>query len=94
MPRPVAATLLAVLALAGAGCGGATQGADQSGGGNGGEAGRAASPGDVPPVTTPGTGVPYEIGGGDGSGSDGVEAAQGRGGVAAGADSSQPGAGG
>ena len=88
---PVPSALLAALALAAAGCGGATNGADQTGGGNGGEAGRAASPGGIPAVTTPGSGVAYETGGGDGSGADGSERERARGGVAAGQDSNEPG---
>ncbi len=87
MPRTARVAAVAALALAVAGCGGATNGADQTGGGNGGEAGSAASPGGVPAVTTPGAGVPYEIGGGDGSGADGSEDVRARGGVAAGPDS-------
>lgn len=88
--RRLAPAALAVLALA-AGCAGATNGADQTGGGNGGEAGSSASPGGVPAVTTPGTGIPYETGGGDGSGADGSERVRARGGVAAGSDSAEPG---
>ncbi len=87
VPRPACVAAVAVLALATAGCGGSTGGADQTGGGNGGEAGSAASPGGVPAVTTPGTGVPYEVGGGDGSGADGSDDVRARGGVAAAPDS-------
>ena len=41
---------------------------------------------DAPSVTTPGTGIPYENGGADGSGSDGERKRENRGGVAAGKD--------
>jgi hypothetical protein len=43
--------------------------------------------GDAPAVTAPGTEIPYENGGGDGSGADGRREEQRRGGVAAGPDS-------
>jgi hypothetical protein len=42
---------------------------------------------DAPAVTAPGTTIPYEDGGGDGSGADGRREEQERGGVAAGHDS-------
>jgi hypothetical protein len=42
--------------------------------------------GDAPAVTSPGTTIPYEDGGGDGSGSDGSREKEPRGGVAAGPD--------
>jgi len=45
---------------------------------------------DTPAITSPGTSIPYEQGGGDGSGADGSEAAQDRGGVAAGPDTPAP----
>ena len=44
---------------------------------------------DTPAITSPGTTIPYEQGGGDGSGADGSEKANDRGGIAAGPD--QPG---
>jgi hypothetical protein len=44
-----------------------------------------------PAVTVPGTTIPYENGGADGSGSDGSEAVDPRGGIAAGPDSAEPG---
>lgn len=40
----------------------------------------------APAITSPGTTIPYESGGADGSGSDGVKEGQDRGGVAAGQD--------
>ena len=42
--------------------------------------------GDVPAITSPGTTIPYENGGGDGSGADGRREKQDQGGVAAGRD--------
>ena len=45
---------------------------------------------DTPAITSPGTTIPYEAGGGDGSGADGSEKAQPRGGVAAGPDTPAP----
>jgi hypothetical protein len=90
MRRPAA--VLAVLALAvSAGCAGSTNSADQSGGGNGGGNGSAASPGSVDGFTTPVTQVPFEAGGADGSGADGSERPQARGGVGGGADTDEPG---
>ena len=44
---------------------------------------------DTPAITSPDSNIPYENGGGDGSGADGSEAANDRGGIAAGPD--QPG---
>ena len=41
---------------------------------------------DTPAVTSPGTDLPYESGGGDGSGADGSEQSNPRGGIAAGPD--------
>ena len=41
---------------------------------------------DTPAVTSPGTGLAYENGGGDGSGADGSENSNPRGGIAAGPD--------
>jgi hypothetical protein len=41
----------------------------------------------APAVTSPETGIPYEDGGGDGSGADGLRERERRGGVAAGPDS-------
>jgi hypothetical protein len=46
---------------------------------------------DAPAITAPGTTIPYESGGADGSGSDGSEAVDDRGGIAAGPDSREPG---
>lgn len=43
-----------------------------------------------PAVTAPGTTIPYEAGGGDGSGGDGRVEADERGGIAAGPDSGTP----
>jgi hypothetical protein len=45
---------------------------------------------DTPAITSPGSAIPYEQGGGDGSGSDGSEDAHPRGGVAAGPDTPAP----
>ena len=45
---------------------------------------------DTPAITSPGTTIPYENGGGDGSGADGSEKAQPRGGIAAGPDTPAP----
>lgn len=45
---------------------------------------------DTPAIMSPGTTIPYEQGGGDGSGADGSERAQPRGGVAAGPDTPAP----
>ena len=45
----------------------------------------------APAITAPGTTIPYETGGADGSGADGVEKADGRGGIAAGHDTPAPG---
>jgi hypothetical protein len=42
--------------------------------------------GDAPAITSPGTTIPYESGGGDGSGADGRREREERGGVAAGHD--------
>jgi hypothetical protein len=42
--------------------------------------------GEVPGVTAPGTALPYENGGADGSGSDGRKEPESKGGVAAGRD--------
>ena len=50
-----------------------------------------ASPGDVPGITTPRSEREYENGGADGSGADGVEAEEQRGGIAAGSDHKEPG---
>jgi hypothetical protein len=74
--RPLAA--LAALAFVAAGCG--ENEVDK----------RSELPAEGPAVTTPNTGVPYEDGGGDGSGADGVEARDRRGGVAASPDSRNP----
>ena len=46
---------------------------------------------DAPAITSPGTTIPYENGGADGSGADGREANADRGGVAAGHDTKEPG---
>ena len=46
---------------------------------------------DAPAITSPGTTIPYESGGADGSGADGREKADGRGGIAAGHDTPAPG---
>ncbi len=46
---------------------------------------------DAPAITAPGTTIPYENGGADGSGADGVEKARDRGGIAAGHDTKEPG---
>jgi hypothetical protein len=45
---------------------------------------------DTPAITSPGTTIPYENGGGDGSGADGSEKANKRGGIAAGPDNPGP----
>lgn len=45
---------------------------------------------DTPAITSPGTTIPYENGGGDGSGADGSEKANPRGGIAAGGDTPAP----
>lgn len=45
---------------------------------------------DTPAITSPGTTIPYENGGGDGSGADGSEKANERGGVGAGPDTPAP----
>ena len=55
--------------------------------GCGGEEVEPIPAGDVPAVTSPGTTIPYENGGGDGSGADGRKAREDKGGVAAGRDS-------
>lgn len=54
--------------------------------GCGGDDVKAIPAGDAPSVTTPGTDIPYESGGADGSGSDGERKRENRGGVAAGKD--------
>lgn len=71
---------LALSALAIAGCGG-----DDT------KTVTEASPGDQPGITTPNSGRAYENGGADGSGADGVEEPEQRGGIAAGPDSPEPG---
>ena len=65
-------TLAAVVCTLAAGCG---------------EGVEAIPAGDVPAVTSPGTTLPYENGGGDGSGADGRKEREDKGGVAAGRDS-------
>ena len=45
---------------------------------------------DTPAITSPGTDIPYESGGGDGSGADGSEKSNDRGGIAAGPDTPAP----
>jgi hypothetical protein len=45
---------------------------------------------DTPAVTAPGTTIPYEVGGGDGSGADGSAQPNPRGGIAAGPDNPAP----
>ena len=54
--------------------------------GCGGEDAEPVSGSDAPPVTAPGTDIPYESGGADGSGADGRREKEDRGGVAAGHD--------
>ena len=46
---------------------------------------------DAPAITAPGTTIPYENGGADGSGADGSEQSRDRGGIAAGHDTKEPG---
>jgi hypothetical protein len=70
--RGTFALAVAVCTLAAAGCGG--EGVERIPAGN------------TPALTSPGTTIPYEDGGGDGSGSDGRREKQPRGGVAAGPD--------
>ena len=72
MRLPVPTALIATLALAGAsaGCG---DDVDPVGGG-------------APAVTAPGTTVPFEAGGGDGSGGDGLAVENPQGGIAGGPD--------
>lgn len=80
---PVRRSLVPVLALAAlavAGCGGEDT-----------KTVTEASPGDQPGLTTPNTGREYENGGADGSGADGTESPESRGGIAAGPDSPDPG---
>lgn len=77
LPRRPLLCLLAAGAIAG--CGGEDETATQ------------ASPGDVPALTTPNSGREYENGGADGSGADGREEPEQRGGIAAGADTREPG---
>jgi len=73
-------SLLAVLVLAlAAGCGGGEEQLE------------SASPGSVGGFLTPNGQEPYETGGGDGSGADGSEEPDARGGVAGAADTSEPG---
>ena len=78
---PVRRAVLCVLAASAlaAGCGGSDETTTQ------------ASPGDVPGITTPGSEREYENGGADGSGADGAETAEPRGGIAAGPDHKEPG---
>jgi hypothetical protein len=45
----------------------------------------------APAITSPGTTIPYENGGADGSGADGSERTAARGGIAAGHDTKEPG---
>jgi hypothetical protein len=71
-------SLVAVCALAGCG-------------GDGGKTVTEASPGQEPGITTPNSGRQYENGGADGSGADGTESSEPRGGIAAGPDSPSPG---
>ena len=78
--RRLLLSVLALCALATAGCGG-----------DGGKTVTEASPGAQPGVTTPNSGREYENGGADGSGADGVEEPESRGGIAAGPDSPDPG---
>ena len=73
-------SVLALGALAATGCGG-----DDT------KTVTEASPGDVPGITTPNTERQYENGGADGSGADGTESPEARGGIAAGPDSPDPG---
>ena len=73
--RHIALSALVVAALA-AGCGGDT---------------KPIRGEDAPAITSPGTTIPYENGGADGSGADGREASAERGGVAAGHDTKEPG---
>jgi hypothetical protein len=54
--------------------------------GCGGEEVEAIPASNAPSATTPVTGIPYESGGADGSGSDGLREKQDRGGVAGGKD--------
>jgi hypothetical protein len=54
--------------------------------GCGGESVKPINGDDAPAVTAPGTTIPYEDGGADGSGSDGRRTPAGRGGVAGGPD--------
>ena len=72
-------SVLALSALIGAGCGG-----DDT------KTVTEASPGDQPGVTTPNSDRQYENGGADGSGADGTESPEARGGIAAGPDSPDP----
>jgi hypothetical protein len=76
--RPALAALLFATALL-AGCGG-----DE-------KAVTSASPDAAPAITVPGTDWTYENGGADGSGADGREASDARGGIAAGPDTPAPG---
>lgn len=78
MTRPTLAALLAATALL-VGCGGDS------------EPETSASPDAVPGITAPGADSDYENGGADGSGADGREAAEDRGGIAAGPDTPAPG---
>lgn len=64
--------VLLVLALPAAGCGDSV---------------KPINGNDAPAITSPGTTIPYEDGGADGSGSDGRKKQEPRGGVAAGPDS-------
>ena len=75
MPRHLTATLLAVFALGAAGCA-----SDKP----------KISEGGAPAITTP-SGDAYENGGSDGSGADGFERREKRGGIVAGGDSPEPG---
>jgi hypothetical protein len=46
---------------------------------------------EAPAITSPGTTIPYENGGADGSGADGSEQTNDRGGIAGGRDTKEPG---
>jgi hypothetical protein len=77
-PRTAAVVVVVLAASVAGGCGSSTND-------------KAISGGDAPAFTTPTTRVPYENGGGDGSGADGAAASNPRGGVGAGPDSPNPG---
>jgi hypothetical protein len=80
MRRLTSLLAVLVLALAAAGCGGGSSSSD-----------RSASPGTAEGFLTPNTAVPYETGGADGSGADGSEATEARGGIGGGTDTQEPG---